>query len=82
MGVDTIDDGRLQLRVYVLFLLNHEALGPGTLYGTPKLIDLFLHLRMLAALANPFEIGLNLALELQTVAPRAALERILYDIAS
>jgi hypothetical protein len=37
---------------------------------------------MFAALAHSLEVGFDLALELQTIAPRAALKRFLYYVAS
>jgi hypothetical protein len=37
---------------------------------------------MLGSLADTLEVGLDLAFELEAVAPRAALEGVLYDIAS
>jgi hypothetical protein len=47
---------------------------------TPQSINLLLHLGVLTSLPDALEIGFDFAFELQTVAPRAALERFLDDI--
>jgi hypothetical protein len=79
MCVDAVDDGRLKLRVYVIFL-DDKALRLRALYGAAELVYLLLHFCMLGSFANTFEVGFDLAIELEAVAPRAALEGFLYDI--
>lgn len=54
------------------------SLCPGDV--TPQSINLLLHLGVLASLPYALKVGFDLAFELQTVAPRAALERFLDDI--
>lgn len=45
-------------------VVGHEALGPCPCDIPPQLIYLFLHLCMLAALADALEVGLDLAVQL------------------
>lgn len=83
MRVDAVDDGRLQLGlVELLLVVGDEAVSPRLLHGAAQFLDLPLHLGVLGPLPNTFEVRLDLALELEAVAPRTALERILYDIAA
>lgn len=44
--------------------------------------DLSLHLRVLAPLPYSFEVGFNLALQVETAASRAEAERFLHNITS
>ena len=66
----------------LVVLVESVALIPGRLDSTTQPLDFLLHLGMLGAFADTLEVGLDLALELEPVAPRAALKRILDDIAA
>jgi hypothetical protein len=78
-----VDNRRLKLRVDGLFVFfDKEPLRPCGLDLAPQLLNLLLHLGMLTALANPFKVRLNLAFQLEAVAPRAALKGVLHDVAA
>lgn len=66
MIVDAGDDRRLQLGVcgIVNVVIWHEALSPGPGDIPPQFVYLFLHLCMLATLADAFEVGLDFAVQL------------------
>jgi hypothetical protein len=66
----------------LVILVEGEALGPGRLHSTTQSLDFLLHLGMLRTLADTLEVGLDLALQFEPVAPRAALEWFLDDIAA
>lgn len=57
-------------------------MGLGTIQVPSESINFLFHLGMLGALAYALEVGLDLALELEADAARAALEGVLYDIAA
>lgn len=63
-----------------LVVLQDVALSLCPVDVTPQSINLLLHLGVLTSLPDALEIGFDFAFELQTVAPRAALERFLDDI--
>lgn len=81
MRVDVVYNGRLELRVHAVVLVD-EAGSSRSLYGAPQHVNLLLHLGVLAALADALEVGFDLALELEPPATRASLKRVLYDIAT
>lgn len=68
-------------QVIVLFVYG-EALGLRPPNAPTEALNLLLHFGMLRSLSNALEVGLDLALKLQALTPRAALERILDDIAA
>jgi hypothetical protein len=66
----------------LLVLVEGETLCLGRLNSTTQPLDFLLHLSMLAAFPDSLEVGLDLAFELEPVAPRAALKGFLDDIAA
>jgi hypothetical protein len=79
MGVrSALGHGGIEVFVFV----DDVALGSGVGDVSSQAINLLLHFRMLAPLADTLKIGLNLALELEAIASRAALEGVLDNVAS
>ena len=78
VGIGTCGHGRLQ--VLVIFVAD-ETLCLRPVQATAQPLNLFLHLGMLAPLANALEVGLDLAVQLEAVTSRAAVKRVLNDIA-
>lgn len=69
------------MRLELLLLVHDIALNFGLSNIPTQPFDLLLHLGVFGALADALKIGFDFAFELEAVAARATLKRILYDIA-
>lgn len=65
----------------VVIIFRGEALRFGKGDIATKAVDFLFHLRMLGSLSDALEVGLDLAIQLEALASRTALEGILDDIA-
>lgn len=72
---------RRRLKV-IIVLFRGVALGFGLRHAATEAVDFLLHLGVLRSLSDTLEVGLDLAVQLQAPAARAALERFLHNIAS
>ena len=81
MRIDAVGYWGLQLGLKVFILIHGKALRLGLCYVTAQALDLLFHLGMFRSLPDPLEVGLYLAVKLQAIASRAALEWVLYNIA-
>lgn len=73
-----LSDWRIHI---VVVVFQYKALRFRSVDVAPQAVNLLLHFGVLGALADSLEIGFDLAFELQTVAPRTALEGLLHDVA-
>lgn len=75
-----IDGARRNWRVEILIFFVKVPLGLRSRYIPAQSINFLFHLGVLRTLPNAFEVGLNLALELEAIASRTTLERFLNNI--
>lgn len=84
MCISAVGDGRLELRMLEIVgvIVHRVALYSGLGNVAPESIDLLFHFGVFTTLANALKVRLDLALELEAIAPRTTREGLLYDIAS
>jgi hypothetical protein len=74
--------GALRSRGMKVVVFVHDiSLGPSTRHIATQSVNFLFHLGVLRAFADALEVGLNLAFELQAVAPRTTMEGFLDDVA-
>ena len=84
MCISAVGNGRLELRMLEIVgvIVHRVALYSGLGNVAPESIDLLFHFGVFTTLANALKVRLDLALELEAIAPRTTREGLLYDIAS
>lgn len=79
MAIRACGDGRLGI---LMVVLRGEALRLCSIEVATQPIDFLFHLGVLGSFTDALEIGLDFARELESVAPRAAPERVLDNVAT